>query len=48
MEKLGLNQIREAFQSFYETKGHYKRKSFSLIPENDKSLLLINSRNGAA
>ncbi|MCQ4635850.1 alanine--tRNA ligase [Anaerovorax odorimutans] len=43
MEKLGLNQIREAFQSFYETKGHYKRKSFSLIPENDKSLLLINS-----
>lgn len=43
MEKLGLNQIREAFQSFYESKDHYKRKSFSLIPENDKSLLLINS-----
>lgn len=43
MEKLGLNQIREAFQSFYESKGHYKRKSFSLIPEKDKSLLLINS-----
>lgn len=43
MEKLGLNQIREAFQNFYESKGHYKRKSFSLIPEKDKSLLLINS-----
>lgn len=43
MEKLGLNQIREAFQSFYESKEHYKRKSFSLIPEKDKSLLLINS-----
>lgn len=43
MEKMGLNQIREAFQNFYESKGHYKRKSFSLIPERDKSLLLINS-----
>lgn len=43
MEKLGLNQIREAFQNFYESKGHYKRKSFSLIPEKDRSLLLINS-----
>lgn len=43
MEKLGLNQIREAFQNFYESKDHYKRKSFSLIPEKDKSLLLINS-----
>ncbi len=43
MEKMGLNQIREAFQNFYESKGHYKRKSFSLIPEKDKSLLLINS-----
>ena len=43
MEKMGLNEIRQAFQSFYESKGHYKRKSFSLIPEKDKSLLLINS-----
>lgn len=43
MEKMGLNQIREAFQSFYESKGHYKRKSFSLVPQKDKSLLLINS-----
>lgn len=43
MEKLGLNQIREAFQNFYMEKNHYKRKSFSLVPEKDKSLLLINS-----
>lgn len=43
MEKLGLNEIRELFQNFYISKGHYKRQSFSLIPENDKSLLIINS-----
>ncbi|MEG0829105.1 MAG: alanine--tRNA ligase [Anaerovoracaceae bacterium] len=43
MEKLGLNQIRDAFSRFYISKDHYKRKSFSLIPESDKSLLLINS-----
>ena len=43
MEKLGLNKIRELFLSFYESKGHYRRPSFPLIPEKDKSLLLINS-----
>ncbi len=43
MEKLGLNKIRELFLSFYESKGHYRRQSFSLIPEKDKSLLIINS-----
>lgn len=43
MEKLGLNKIRELFLSFYESKGHYRRQSFPLIPEKDKSLLLINS-----
>nr|WP_315019581.1 alanine--tRNA ligase [uncultured Aminipila sp.] len=43
MEKLGLNQIRETFQNFYVSKEHYKRKSFSLVPEKDKSLLIINS-----
>ena len=43
MEKLGLNEIRELFQNFYISKEHYKRQSFSLIPENDKSLLIINS-----
>ncbi|MGI6722093.1 MAG: alanine--tRNA ligase [Anaerovoracaceae bacterium] len=43
MEKLGLNKIRELFQDFYESKGHYRRGSFPLIPQNDKSLLIINS-----
>lgn len=43
MEKLGLNKIRELFLSFYESKEHYRRQSFPLIPEKDKSLLLINS-----
>lgn len=43
MEKLGLNEIRDKFQSFYESKEHYAKKSFSLVPEKDKSLLIINS-----
>lgn len=43
MEKIGLNQLRSMFQDFYKEKGHYARKSFSLVPERDKSLLLINS-----
>ncbi len=43
MEKYGLNQLREMFLSFFETKGHLRLKSFSLIPQNDASLLLINS-----
>ncbi len=43
MEKMGLNELREKFLSFYETKEHFRRNSFSLIPYNDKSLLLINS-----
>ena len=43
MEKTGLNQLREMFLDFYADKGHYRGKSFSLIPENDKSLLIINS-----
>ncbi len=43
MEKMGLNQLRELFLSFYEEKDHFRRKSFSLIPQNDKSLLIINS-----
>ncbi len=43
MEKLGLNTIREAFLSFWESKQHYRMKSFPLIPKNDKSLLIINS-----
>ncbi|AIS52332.1 alanine--tRNA ligase AlaS [Thermoanaerobacter kivui] len=43
MEKLGMNEIREKFLSFFESKGHLRLPSFSLIPKNDKSLLLINS-----
>ena len=43
MEKLGLNEIRELFLSFYQSKNHYRRQSFPLIPQNDKSLLIINS-----
>ena len=43
MEKLGLNELRDKFREFYESKGHYPRKSFSLVPDKDKSLLVINS-----
>ena len=43
MEKFGLNQLREKFLSFFESKGHLRLPSFSLIPQNDASLLLINS-----
>ncbi len=43
MEKLGLNTLREMFLNYFEQQGHYRRQSFSLIPENDKSLLLINA-----
>ena len=39
----GLNELREMFLSFFETKGHLRLPSFSLIPQNDASLLLINS-----
>ena len=43
MENIGLNELRSMFQEFYKGKDHYARKSFSLIPEKDKSLLIINS-----
>ena len=43
MKYTGLNELRETFLKFYESKGHYARKSFSLVPDKDKSLLLINS-----
>ena len=39
----GVNELREAFLEFFESKGHLRLKSFSLVPHNDKSLLLINS-----
>ena len=43
MEKKGLNQLREDFLSFFESKGCLRLGSFSLVPKNDASLLLINS-----
>ena len=42
-KKYGLNELREMFLSFFESKGHLRLPSFSLIPQNDPSLLLINS-----
>ncbi|MDO5551669.1 MAG: alanine--tRNA ligase [Lachnospiraceae bacterium] len=38
-----MNELREAFLAFFESKGHLRLKSFSLVPHNDNSLLLINS-----
>ena len=39
----GLNELREMFLRFFETKGHLRLPSFSLVPQNDKSILLINA-----
>ena len=39
----GLNELREMFLSFFETKGHLRLPSFSLVPQNDASVLLINA-----
>lgn len=43
MEWTGLNELREKYLSFFESKGHLRLPSFSLVPRDDKSLLLINS-----
>ena len=43
MKKMGLNEIREKYLSFFESKGCLRLDSFSLVPKNDASLLLINS-----
>ena len=43
MKNLGVNEIRELFLQFFESKDHLRLKSFSVVPRNDKSLLLINS-----
>ena len=43
MKAFGLNELREMFLSFFESKGHLRLPSFSLVPQNDPSLLLINS-----
>ena len=43
MKKYGVNELRKMFLEFFESKEHLAMKSFSLVPHNDKSLLLINS-----
>ena len=43
MKKYGVNELRRMFLEFFESKGHLAMKSFSLVPHNDNSLLLINS-----
>lgn len=43
MRWMSLNEVREKYLSFFETKGHLRLPSFPLVPINDKSLLLINS-----
>lgn len=43
MKKYGVNELRRMFLEFFESKGHLVMKSFSLVPHNDNSLLLINS-----
>ncbi len=43
MKWTGLNELREKYLSFFESKDHLRMNSFSLVPNNDKSLLLINS-----
>lgn len=43
MKKLGLNELRESYLKFFEGKGHLRLPSFSLVPRNDPSILLINA-----
>ena len=43
MKQMGLNEIREKFLAFFESKDHLRLESASLVPRNDNSLLLINS-----
>ena len=43
MKKYGVNELRKMFLNFMESKGHLVMKSFSLVPQGDKSLLLINA-----
>ena len=43
MKWTGLNDLREMYLSFFESKGHLRHKSFPLVPINDKSILLINA-----
>ena len=43
MKWTSLNELREKYLSFFESKGHLRLPSFPLVPQGDKSLLLINS-----
>lgn len=43
MEKMSLNDIRESYLKFFESKEHLRMPSFSLVPQNDKSLLIVNA-----
>ncbi len=43
MQKYGVNELRKMFLEFFESKGHLAKNSYSLVPHNDNSLLLINS-----
>ena len=43
MKKYGVNELRRMYLDFFESKEHLKMNSFSLVPHNDKSLLLINA-----
>jgi alanyl-tRNA synthetase len=43
MKSMGLNEVREAYLNFFESKAHLRMESFPLVPKNDKSLLLINA-----
>lgn len=43
MKPYGLNELRKMYLDFFESKGHLVMPSFSLVPENDKSILLINA-----
>ena len=42
-QKFGVNELRRMYLEFFEEKGHLAMKSFSLVPHNDNSLLLINA-----
>ena len=43
VKKYGVNDLRRMYLEFFESKGHLAMKSFSLVPHNDNSLLLINA-----
>ena len=43
MKKYGVNELRRMYLEFFESKDHLKMNSFSLVPHNDNSLLLINA-----